>query len=155
MPLHTSTLLLPLPKQSITPKETLVNTWGVYLDTFNWQYYCTFTALKPMSLILARSSMTSLYNALNKQYSPVQMFWVAEPFDTKYGYHTHALLSLNLPIHKKNEITIKKNWAAVIGGKSTKFYNRTLVMPYIKNWGANFYLSKYLHKHSCDHDLFI
>jgi hypothetical protein len=155
MHLHTSTLLLPLPKQSITPKDTLINAWGTYLNTFSWQYYGTFTASKPMSLTLARSAMTNLHDALNKQYTPVQMFWVAEPFDTKYGYHTHALLSLNLPINKKTEKTIINNWAAVVGGKSTKFYNRTLIMPYVKNWGAHFYLSKYLHKHSCDHDFFV
>ncbi|MFP5040479.1 hypothetical protein [Parasediminibacterium sp. JCM 36343] len=152
---HTSTLLLPLPKHSCTPKESLINAWGVYLETFSWQYYCTFTALKPMSLTLARSAMTSFYEALNKQFAPVTIFWVAEPFDTTYGYHTHALIDLSLPVSKKTESTIKKNWSNTIGGKSTKFYNRTLIMPYVKQWGANFYLSKYLHRHSSDHDLFI
>jgi hypothetical protein len=151
---YASTFHLPKQNESITPKQTLITEWGNFLETYHWQYYNTFTTKSPMSAEYARNSMTQLFKKLQKEFNPVVMFWVAEPFDTEYGYHTHALLNLNTVATKKTETVIKRSWESVIGCKPNKFYTRTLITPYIRNLGANFYLGKYLHKHSCDHDFF-
>ena len=80
------------------------------------------------------------------------IFWVAEPFDTKYGCHLHALVQVKgkLP----NTIThIKNAWQVVSKGKGLKEYNNTTIKDYDPLKGGNFYIAKYLFKNNADYDL--
>ena len=81
-------------------------------------------------------------------------FWVAEPFDTKYGCHLHALIYLGNK--KLTSISdIKDAWQIVSKGKGQKEYNNTTIKDYIPNKGGHFYFAKYLHLPNTDYDIIL
>ena len=80
------------------------------------------------------------------------IFWVAEPFDTKYGCHIHALLLLPGKV-KNSIIDIRNVWQVVSKGRGLREFNNTTIKPYDPIKGGHFYLSKYLHLQAADYDL--
>jgi hypothetical protein len=63
-----------------------------WLSEMEWSYWCTFTTRYELTLKSARRLMER-FHAINKRSDlNVRMFWVAEKFELKDGYHTHALL---------------------------------------------------------------
>ena len=104
-----------------TKKNTLINAYGNWLNNQEWDYYCTFTTRYTMSKEAARKSIERLSDFLTKQYgSKPIIFWVAEPFDTKYGYHLHALLKMQGKPTSNLAYYIKKAWQIVSKGKYGK-----------------------------------
>lgn len=80
------------------------------------------------------------------------LFWAAEPFDCKEGYHTHALMQIseNMPfkavinayqIAAGNKKVVKDKWC------------RVQVQAYDPQKAAAFYLSKYISKKLADYDI--
>ncbi len=138
--------------KKITP--SLINEYGMWLNSLNWCYYCTFTTRHQLSMPAARRSMLRLQSLLTiKNGTPPTIFWVAEPFDTKYGCHLHALVEVT----NKNTITktdLKNAWQVVSKGKGKKEYNNTTIKDYIKSRGAHFYIAKYLQRSGVDYDIF-
>jgi hypothetical protein len=106
-----------------------------------------------MSVKSARRAAERLYSHLQKHIGNVRVFWVAEPFDTKYGYHLHALIHIGNPVLSGAIELIKKAWQVVTKGKGGKGYNNTVIEPYKKELGANYYVSKYMLRHNSDYDI--
>ena len=79
------------------------------------------------------------------------IFWVAEPFDTKYSYHLHALLKVPGKPASNAAYYIKKAWQVVSKGKYGKEYNFTVIKPYDANLGGNYYVAKYLHRYNAEY----
>lgn len=127
-----------------------VNNYGEWLNSFEWDYYCTLTTDYPMSLPAARRAMNRFHNFLQENYNQASVFWVAEPFDSRVSYHTHALVKI-ANSQKNGFKAIRKAWE--VTSKSQRNY--TLIQSYVKSKGANFYVAKYLSRNSTDYDILI
>ena len=140
-------------QQQIDKKHALIKGYGSWLNSYEWDYYCTFTTRYQLTLPSARRTMVKLHGLLthNLGAAPI-FFWVAEPFDTKYGCHLHALLALNnkTPTSKTD---IKNAWQVVSKGKGLKEYNNTTIKEYDRFKGGHFYLTKYLQRNDVDYDI--
>ena len=136
------------------PKDSLINAYGNWLNSMPWDYYCTFTTRYQLSLKSSRRSMIRLYAFLSEKYGcTTKLFWVAEPFDTKYGCHVHALIDVGDKA-LITSIDLKKAWQVVSKGRGKKEYNNTVIKNYDNGKGGHFYLSKYLQRQGVDYDVF-
>jgi hypothetical protein len=102
----------------------------------------------------SRRAMERLHSHLSTYYGKVTLFWVAEPFDTKYGYHTHALIYVENPLVKSVKALIMNAWQVVSSGKGGKSSNHTVLKHYDKKLGGNYYVAKYMFNKNADYDLF-
>jgi hypothetical protein len=116
-------------------------------DSYHWDYWTTFTTNRPLSMQGARRLANVIANDFCKPspFKSTGLLWVAEPFDTKVGYHIHALISSNLTI--KGLLERKKD--------KPDRYGRIHIEPYERNKGAQSYCAKYIGKdlHRADWDI--
>jgi len=140
--------------ESLKQKKSMAIIYGEWLNSMEWNYYCTFTTRYSLSQKAARSLMKNLNSFLTEELSfKPTIFWVAEPFDNKYGYHVHALLKVQGKPGSDLVYYIKKAWQIVSKGKYGNEYNYTVIKPYISNLGGNYYVAKYLHRYNADYDI--
>lgn len=129
-----------------------------YADWFNslpWDFFCTFTTKYSMSLRTARRFMERLYERLKKINPKIWFTWFAEPFDTKDGYHTHALIYFGdspLKDLKQCNLLLRKIWNQLSGQQANDKY--TTFSPYVKDRGAHEYVAKYLFRNNADSDFY-
>jgi hypothetical protein len=116
-----------------------------FLNTIDWTHWCTFTTRYDLSMKSARRMSEVIFNKFSKQdifnQGDQKMFWAAEPFDVKNGYHIHALIQTELSPEDIYKWTNKR-------------FGRTLILPYEKEKGAHSYCSKYILKKLSDYDLY-
>lgn len=83
---------------------------------------------------------------------PHRIFWVAEPFDCKEGFHCHYLIYFDLPYQSKLfDLTwnvVLNSWRRSTGCKNARIH----ASKYRKNGGVNKYVAKYITKHLSDYD---
>jgi hypothetical protein len=81
------------------------------------------------------------------------MFWAAEPFDTREGQHTHALVKIvpHLPISTKMFCDIYQVAAGNVDIRKDQWH-RVQVQKYNKRLGASHYCGKYITKTLSDYD---
>lgn len=120
---------------------------GSWLKGYDWTHWVTFTTPYEMTMKSARRAMHRVHNNFDTQ-GPCTMFWAAEPFDVKDGYHTHALLKVHSQMSFK---TIFDLWQKASGGKKGN-YSRIDIQEYKKELGAGHYVSKYITKQLSDYD---
>ena len=141
-------------------KKTLQNEYANWLESQNWDFYCTFTTNYELTLKSARRIMIKLHDTLNKNHSRSRFFWVAEPFDCKEGFHTHALLHFNDRDYQNISISgnsldfelLRKAWLKCNPKKSNAYCK---LERFKKSRGATSYVGKYMNKHRSDYDLLI
>jgi len=135
--------------------------YAEWLETTEWDFYCTFTTDYELTLKSARRLMTRLHKKLNSNYSQSTFFWVAEPFDCKEGFHTHGLLQFQDRTYKNTTVTdgrsldfelLRKSWLKVNPSSSKCYATLERFQP---AKGATSYVGKYLNKHRSDYDLLI
>ena len=66
-----------------------------WLQNYGYQFFCTFTTRYELTLRSARRLMERTHDKYKKHFGYCHLFWVAEKFEAKDGYHTHALLKVN------------------------------------------------------------
>ncbi len=148
MKTYTSTSGLYLTKNSIA--------YADFLNTMTWDCFCTLSTKYSLTMNQARRAADRLHSFLNTKYGNARIFWVAEPFDSRVGYHIHALVSISpSSIVKDIAEVIKKAWQVVTKGGNGKSYNNTVIRPYDSNLGANYYVSKYMLKNNADYDILL
>ncbi len=130
----------------------MVESYGDWLESYDWNFYCTFTTDYTLSVTSARTRMELLTANLKRHLGNVSIYWVSEPFDTKYGCHTHALIKVPEHLVQNGPSYIERNWHKLTRVKKFRGYNKTHIQPYIKGRGAHYYLGKYLHRHNADFD---
>jgi len=132
-----------------------------WLESIEWDFYCTFTTNYELTLKSSRRLMKRLHNKLNDNYSRSKFFWVAEPFDCKEGFHTHGLLRFNDRNYRNTTVTdgrsldfelLRKSWLKV-NPKSSNCY--ATLERFIPSKGATSYVGKYMNKYRSDYDLLI
>src|SRR5437870_708364 len=90
-----------------------LNTYADWLNREEWNCFCTFTTRYSMTMKQARRAMDRLHSFLIAKYGQAKIFWVAEPFDTRHGYHTHALVHFTHPLGKKMKSALRQAWQIV------------------------------------------
>jgi hypothetical protein len=133
---HTSTSSLPL-------SQRLVNEYGNFLGQTDWTFNCTLTTHFPLSVKSAQRYIERTHELLNSKFKlNTQIYWVAEPFDSNYGFHVHCLVKFNCKDPHKRKKELIKAWEIVTKGSYGKKYNWTNIVPYNPNLGGRFYVVK-------------
>jgi hypothetical protein len=131
-----------------TKKPDPKNIVAEYLDAVDWSHWCTFTTKWELTLPSARRMALKIKEKFCSPLSDMfqidnpAMFWAAEPFDIKNGYHIHALIRTGA---SKKEL---REW-------SKKKYGRSMILDYQKGKGAASYCAKYITKKLSDYDYWL
>jgi len=124
-----------------------VEAWAGYLDSMNLDYFCTFTTRKPISLASTRKIAERVAGRIDAG-GTTTMFWAAEKFDVREGFHFHALIK----IHLQHHITPETIWAWYFPrfGRCQVIDNRDPDRQQTASW----YSAKYMTKELADYDLY-
>lgn len=135
-------------KQKLTKSQAYSN----FLLGIKWDYFITPTTPYALSLPSARRAMERLWEKLCKDSWPGSktFFWAAEPFDTKDGYHTHALLK----IPETSYDAVVKAWQVVSAAQKQGKWARIHIQKYNQKRGASMYCAKYIQKKLADYDIY-
>lgn len=121
-----------------------------WLESENFDTFATFTTKHELSLQGARRMAERFHRAFDL----LKMFWVAEPFDTRCGYHFHALLNT----HDRNGIVNYKRTELFNWWTHEKEYGRSDFQKINKafnqiDWTPE-YITKYWSKFLSDFDFY-
>ena len=120
---HTSTPSMPLTQRNIVE-------YGKFLDSTSWTFFCTLSTQYPLSLKSSRSSIQRFHYFLKHNLNlENSIFWIAEPFESGYGYHVHALVKLFTSEPDIHKLKLIKAWQIVTKGARNKSYNWTNISP--------------------------
>lgn len=78
------------PKHHDQTKEALAG----FLDKISFDYFCTFTTRKPISLFSTRRIAEKVCDQVHAGVHS-SVFWCAEDFDVRDGFHFHALMKID------------------------------------------------------------
>lgn len=118
-----------------------VDGFAGFLDVLDFDYFSTFTTRRPISLNSTRRIAENVEKFIDAG-NDGSIFWAAEPFDVREGYHFHALMKC-----KAHPIEIF-NWYYPRYGRCQIILNTDPM----KKRAASYYLSKYCTKHLSDYD---
>lgn len=143
-----------------------------FLDKISFDYFCTFTTRRPVSLYATRRIAEKVCDHVGAGHE-WSVFWAAEEFDVRDGFHFHALMKQpveNLP-GTKGELVAKggKLWTVWEGepARSNDYAKMDLFNWYFQKYGrcqlidnrepdrqlaASHYISKYITKKITDYD---
>ena len=131
--------------------SNIQNITGQWLDSYKWSYFLTLTTRYELTLKAARRVSAAFYRKVNEKAlmkGKTQTAWCyfIEAFENKRGYHIHALLHADISIKEIFDI-----WQCVTNAKENgSQYCRAL--EFIPEFGASFYVAKYISKKSFDWD---
>ena len=132
---------------SLSLTERLVHEYGKYIGLTNWTFYCTLSTHYPLNAKSAQRYIERTHEQLKYNFNlNTQIFWVAEPFDSKYGFHVHCLVKFDCDEPQKHKNDLIKAWEIVTKGSYGKKYNWTKVEPYNSELGAKYYVVKWINK---------
>lgn len=115
-----------------------------FLDKINFDYFCTFTTRKPVSLFATRRIAEKVCEYVDAGHSS-SVFWAAEEFDVRDGFHFHALMRTDV-----NRMQIF-DWYFRKYGRCDLIDNREPE----RQKAASHYVAKYVTKRITDYDLMI
>lgn len=124
-----------------TTKNQLNQEYAEFLDSIPWDYFCTFTTPYELTLKSARRLSNRIARTINIPRAG-KMFWGAEKFECKDGYHLHALINSPVPKHVLWEWYFEK-------------YGRNSITNYDSGKSGSYYVTKYISKELSDWDIII
>jgi len=141
-----------------------------YLQTIPWTYYFTGSTRYELTLKSIRRLMERWYEGFKTDES--LLFWVAEKFECKDGYHGHGLLKIKNKygsLDPDNVFLFKgliDHWQLATGNKAISNDDGTIewdrsewnalnLKRYDPKRGAGGYCAKYVFKDNADFDLLI
>lgn len=136
--------------KSTNLRENAKNGLAQWLNNQQWNLWTTLSTGYELTLPAARRSMLRFHDKVS-QTNPSKVFWAAEKFDVKDGFHLHTLWKFDNKIHDKE--TYQKfvnDWRTCCKTKSANVYSKTYKME----MGAHKYISKYITKEVTDYDYF-
>ena len=142
--------------------KSKTNPYGEWLGQYEWDYFCTFTTRYPLTLKSARRLMYRFFDmrASADKNSPrliERMFWAAEPFDTREGYHTHGLMRIRNDLAVTVPFKMITEMYQVAAGNADlekSKWHRIQLRKYNKKLGATYYCGKYITKELSDYDMY-
>ncbi len=129
-----------LDRDGVPNRQPFNSHYARHLDTYPWTHFGTFTtkqALSQKATFRLASEIASQIHCLMIP-SKLKMFWVAEAFNSRDGYHLHCLLYCP----REQDIVHLKHWY--------KRYGLCKILP--KRGGASSYVAKYLHRDNNEYD---
>ena len=156
-------------KSGVTRGTLYPKQLGDWLNVLPWSHFITCTTKNELTLNSARRFMEDYNERINKTAPGTQMFWTAEKFECKDGYHTHALVNCNpsfgdgfqhLKLHFEQKVGFSYNRPETIDCFLKKNINRETLngrfhaIKYSRNRGAAHYLGKYVAKKVSDYDFY-
>lgn len=118
--------------------QKVITGYSDYLAAEDWDFFATCTTRYPITL----KSTRRLADKLAKVSKAHNMFWAAEPFQVRDGFHFHALIKTDVEQQK-----LWKYWS--------KYYGRAQFSKYEPMIGAEGYCAKYINKYLSDYDFLI
>lgn len=130
-----------------------VSEWVELIAPHNPAYFCTFATQHTLTLNSARTAMSVFARKLRglmTEEEKLFFFWVAERFECKDGYHTHALLSVpdTLKVGAGFK-SLRESSSQAFGTKKI----RTQFSPMRKQVDGVRYCTKYVSKANADWDI--
>ena len=125
----------------------------VLLHSHHWDYFATFTSEHKLSLYSARKIMSQYYEVLKKYHG--RLFWIAEEFTSKDGFHIHALIATP---KQATHIMVLGNqyfiniWNNLTSGHFGGTATRCKVEKFDPIRAAGYYLTKDMLKEKVDYD---
>lgn len=126
-----------------------------FLENVSWDFWITGTTSYSLTLPSARRLMER-FGSNMKRFSgtlfrdELKIFWVAEPFDLRQGYHIHFLMEAK-PEPRYQEIYELWNYAA----KKSLGNHRITAEKFKPKIGAGGYCAKYILKANADYDFLL
>lgn len=135
-------------------ERSSVDAYANFVGSLDWSYWCTFTTPYELTLKSARRLMDRFHDRLCEKIGRNRLFWVAEPFDCRDGYHTHGLLYVdsNAPDKQSEWEALNESFQIVQGRENHGKRGRPRILRY-NGKGASKYCAKYIQKARCDYDL--
>jgi hypothetical protein len=126
-------------------------TLSTWLEQFDWNYFVTFTTPYYLSLRSARRLMERFWSRSTKTYPGNNqcLFWVAERFECRQGYHIHGLFLSNAPYK-----LIIDNYQIVTGSKKEGEWSLIELRNYCPKLKGEKYCLKDLLKRHSDYDFY-
>lgn len=143
-------------------EKTLKSQYVAWLNSFKWTHFVTLTTPYELTLKSSRRLAERFHAKLKEHHYDPILFWVAEKYENKDGYHIHALLKLNKKIELHEYVFITELYQIVSGtlklkdllnaekdekGKRTyKKWSRIDLQKYKKGRDGAAYVTKYVLK---------
>lgn len=134
----------------MTAKIQIADEYANFVAKQPWDYFVTFTTRYELTLKSTRRLMNRFIDRTNKMSNTEQsLFWVAERFECKDGFHAHGLLNSKVEFKELVEA-----YQVVTGSKRNGDWSAITLKKYNKAQAAAKYCSKYILKHYADYDFF-
>ena len=104
-----------MPKGKRKKGLTKYDAYSNYLASQPWTWFCTMTTGYELTLKSARRLVERTTDNWKKLDPDVRVFWAAERFECKDGYHLHALVYA--PTGPKNIQAFVETYQAMVGNK--------------------------------------
>lgn len=131
-------------------KESLAE----FINDHSWTLWTTLSTGYELTLPSSRRSMNRMFERVSSRIPNTQLFWAAEKFDVKDGFHIHSLWSFDEAIWQGDTRSIYKqfvdDWRTTSNTQKAAVYSER----YKKDHGAHHYISKYITKQITDWDWF-
>lgn len=136
--------------KSTNLRENAKNGLAQWLNNQHWNLWTTLSTGYELTLPAARRSMLRFHDKVS-QTNPSKVFWAAEKFDVKDGFHLHTLWKFDNKIHDRETYQqFVNDWRTCCKTNSANVYSKTYKME----MGAHKYISKYITKQVTDYDYF-
>lgn len=155
-----------LNRHSLTERSRLA--WVSWLESLEFSHFGTHTTKGTMTLRNARKLASGFYSdmvsgkATGFKPESFSMFWAAEPFDTREGYHFHSLIKSSILGMEDTYLGKDENgkhlWKkGVLGHHWTNYKNlgHSRFEKIRGNQKVSNYMSKYMLKNLADFDILI
>lgn len=97
-------------------QPTQQETFGTWLKTFDWSHWATLTTNYELTLKSARRIAVGLHKEFSRA-GDSKIFFAAEPYDLKEGYHLHCLIKIPDILNTRN---IVETYQHVSGNRQLK-----------------------------------
>ena len=136
-------------KQNYNNCTNVQHSMAEFIDSQEWDYYATLTTSYEQTMPSARRLAHRMHDRAN-QSSETTMFWAAEPYDVKDGYHIHALIKTEMEFKSLIEC-----YQVTSGGKKIGKHQRIDLQKYQRGMGGAMYCAKYITKKLSDWDILL
>lgn len=140
-------------------RKSTQQAYADWLQKFKFTHFVTLTTPYTLTTNSARRLVQRWFDKLQKHGYQPTIFWVAEKFECKDGYHIHLLLKVNkkvLPHHEfvflceLYQICAGTSKYKNVDGKYTRQWSRIDIKAFNPKMDAGGYVTKYVTKENAN-----
>jgi hypothetical protein len=126
----------------------IANEYAKFVAKQSWDYFVTFTTRYELTLKSTRRLMERFMEKTgNESFMKQRLFWVAERYECKDGFHAHGLLASRLDYKD-----LVQAYQVVTGAKRSGDWSAITLKKYNSSQAAAKYCAKYILKRYSDYD---